>query len=208
MMKKTLIPVAKQQNDSLEKIDQFQGSINCNNWDYPTDTKVDFTIHHGGQSIYLNYDVAESYTKALYSQINEPVWEDSCVEFFISFDGKYYYNFEFNCIGNVLGGYGNGRRDRKMISPKILQSINTFPSLGRSPIDLGATHSKWSLEIVIPLEAFAFDRIESFNQLNAYMNLYKCGDKLQKPHFLSWQPISVATPDFHLPAFFGYITFE
>ena len=27
-------------------------------------------------------------------------------------------------------------------------------------------------------------------------NFYKCGDELQKPHFLSWNPIKIEKPDF------------
>ena len=37
--------------------------------------------------------------------------------------------------------------------------------------------------------------------LRARMNLYKCGDDLSHPHFLSWQPIEAPKPNFHLPAF-------
>ena len=34
-------------------------------------------------------------------------------------------------------------------------------------------------------------------------NIYKCGDKLPVPHFISWSPISTPAPDFHCPRFFG-----
>ena len=37
---------------------------------------------------------------------------------------------------------------------------------------------------------------------------YKCGDKLQTPHFLSWNPIDLPKPDFHCPAFFGLLQFD
>ncbi|WP_350005689.1 carbohydrate-binding family 9-like protein, partial [Phocaeicola dorei] len=39
-------------------------------------------------------------------------------------------------------------------------------------------------------------------------NFYKCGDELQKPHFLSWSPIKIEKPDFHRPDFFGLLEFE
>jgi hypothetical protein len=39
-------------------------------------------------------------------------------------------------------------------------------------------------------------------------NFYKCGDELQVPHFLSWNPIGVETPDFHRPEFFGKLVLE
>jgi hypothetical protein len=37
------------------------------------------------------------------------------------------------------------------------------------------------------------------------VNLYKCGDKCDTPHFLSWSPIGLPQPDFHCPDFFGEI---
>ena len=39
-------------------------------------------------------------------------------------------------------------------------------------------------------------------------NFYKCGDELQTPHFLSWNPIKIENPDFHRPDFFGTLEFE
>ena len=39
-------------------------------------------------------------------------------------------------------------------------------------------------------------------------NFYKCGDKLQTPHFLSWNPIDLEKPNFHCPEFFGMLRFK
>ena len=38
-------------------------------------------------------------------------------------------------------------------------------------------------------------------------NFYKCGDLLPRPHFLSWNAISLPRPDFHCPEFFGTLRF-
>ena len=40
------------------------------------------------------------------------------------------------------------------------------------------------------------------------MNLYKCGDGLAEPHYLTWQPISTPAPDYHRPEFCVPVTFE
>ena len=40
------------------------------------------------------------------------------------------------------------------------------------------------------------------------MNLYKCGDSLARPHYLSWQPVATPHPDFHRPEFFKPVLFE
>ena len=38
-------------------------------------------------------------------------------------------------------------------------------------------------------------------------NVYKCGDLLPVPHFISWNPITTESPDFHRPEFFGQMRF-
>ena len=34
-------------------------------------------------------------------------------------------------------------------------------------------------------------------------NFYKCGDKCDQTHYLSWSPIGLLEPNFHCPEFFG-----
>jgi hypothetical protein len=62
--------------------------------------KASFALAYGNEDIYLKYYVTEHTLKAEYSKFNDPVFKDSCVEFFIAFNGdEKYYNLEFNCIG-------------------------------------------------------------------------------------------------------------
>ena len=75
--------------------------------------KVQFAIAHSGYAVLLKYYVEETETLARYTQPNEPVYKDSCVEFFIAFDQNGYYNLEFNSMGTCLGGYGSDRNQRK-----------------------------------------------------------------------------------------------
>jgi hypothetical protein len=52
------------------------------------------------------------------------VHEDSCVEFFISFEeDSSYYNLEINCIGTCLFGYGKGKDEREMVDPVVIRKI-------------------------------------------------------------------------------------
>ncbi|RYZ48127.1 MAG: hypothetical protein EOO14_22575, partial [Chitinophagaceae bacterium] len=70
---------------------------------YPATPVVQFAIAYGENGIYLQYDVEEDFIRAENGRVNDPVYQDSCVEFFISLDGgDTYYNFEFNSIGTVL----------------------------------------------------------------------------------------------------------
>ncbi len=51
-------------------------------------------------------------------------------------------------------------------------------------------------------------KFHSWDGIKAKANVYKCGDNLSKPHFLSWNPIHHPTPNFHLPEFFGTLELE
>ena len=179
-----------------------------NNWNYPSDIKAEFGIGFDDNNIYLSYAVEEQSTKAIYTEINDPVWEDSCVEFFISFDSENYYNLEFNCIGNVLVGYGNSdKTKRKQLDKNIIREIKTTPSLGKSKIEIINRKTEWELDIVIPKSIFIYNNIDKFDNKKVKCNFYKCGDEQVLPHFLSWSPIKNDTPNFHLPEFFGELIF-
>jgi hypothetical protein len=180
-------------------------SINHVNWaEYPYQPEVKFRIAHDGNNILLNYQVEESDITAVCNEDNGKVWEDSCVEFFISFAGeKIYYNIETNCIGKVLVGTGEGRNNRQHLPAALLSNIDRLSSLGNSPV--AKLSGKWELSLVIPKEIFA---LNSLDGQKATGNFYKCGDHLKVPHFLSWNPIHTSKPDFHVPQFFGDILFE
>jgi hypothetical protein len=182
--------------------------INSVNWGAPPQVKASVRIANDNENIYLHYHVSEKNVLGRYQLINEPVYKDSCVEFFIAFDAKYYYNFEFNCIGNVLAQYGTDRNNRKFLETSVVKSIKTDPSLGRDKVSILNTDLQWHLDIIIPVGAFQYSKLTSLAKTTARCNFYKCGDDLPEPHFLSWKPIISDTPDFHKPEFFGDLLFN
>lgn len=166
---------------------------------------VSFQIVYTDSSILLKYKVAEAGFKADYHQPNEPVYEDSCVEFFIAFNNeKNYYNLEFNAIGTVLIGFGDSRVDRLEIAPSVISQIKTYHSI-TTDSDTGLTN--WKLLLDIPFSVFTQHQLNTLNGVACKGNFYKCGDGLPQPHFLSWNPIDHPTPNFHLSRFFGDILF-
>lgn len=179
------------------------------NWVDAEGVTVNFDIQHRSTSILLKYLVREPQVRAVNTQFNSSVWEDSCVEFFIALEGdENYYNFEFNAIGAVLGGYGPDRIKREWISPEILAHIQVEPSLGRKPIKNLEGNISWELDIVLPIKSLNHNQIHDISGQKARANFYKCGDKLKKPHFLSWKPVHTEKPDFHRPEFFGDLEFS
>lgn len=181
------------------------------NWanDYPYMPQVAFRMAHDDNAIYIEYSVAEESVRAIASKDNGHVWEDSCCEFFSqpTNDGTY-YNIECNCAGTILVGCGNNREGRTLAPQDVLNKIDRWSTLGRMPFDEKIGICKWQLALIIPLKTFFKHDIQSLSGRTIRANFYKCGDALQKPHFLSWNAIKVEKPDFHQPNFFGQLIFE
>lgn len=183
-------------------------AISYQNWQEANDVHVKFAIRHDEYSIYLIYQVEEPQVRAVNTGFNSPVWEDSCVEFFLAVGGDDgYYNFEVNAIGTILGAFGMNRHKRFHLADSLLSQIETSPSLGRKPIENLEQRTRWSMQLIIPIRVLHFSNIRNLTGVDAHANFYKCGDKLKKPHYLSWKPVLSSTPDFHTPKYFGQIYF-
>ena len=185
-------------------------TLNHQNWVDADHVQTSFDIQHDGVSIYLQYYVNEQHVRAVNSDFNSPVWEDSCVEFFFSLKGdeKNFYNFEFNAIGAVLGGYGKDRNERNRLPGSLLEKIEVLPSLGREPFGDIHKETSWNLQVRIPVTTLCFNEMADLSGKDGYANFYKCGDELKQPHFLSWKPVLTPTPDFHQPRYFGQLSFS
>jgi hypothetical protein len=180
------------------------------NWPeaYPYLPKVEFAAAHTGDALLLHYRVEEQSVRAVARQDHEHIWEDACVEFFCmpAQDGIY-YNVECNCTGKLLVAAGKDRNVRQPAPAQVMQRIDRWASLGTEPFDTRVEPTKWELALRLPISTFFQHKFASFSGLAATGNVYKCGDGLPVPHFISWNPITTPTPDFHRPDFFGEIKF-
>ncbi|MDE6084984.1 MAG: hypothetical protein K2G40_01090 [Muribaculaceae bacterium] len=182
--------------------------IDTVNWkEYPYVPDVKFRIAHTGDAILLNYRVNEEAVRAVAEDDNGRVWEDSCVEFFVTFDGKQYHNIECNCVGTILSAVGPERENRKLLAAEQLDKIKRKSTLDKDSIPVNGP-VEWEVSLIIPVEIFAASGGDSFDGIEARGNFYKCGDLLPTPHFLSWNPIEIPAPNFHRPDYFGKIIFE
>ena len=169
---------------------------------------VSFAIAHNDDNILLKYFISEKWIRALYRNTHDPVFRDSCVEFFISFDNNdEYYNLEFNCIGTCMLGFGKGKGSRKLIAEEVVQNIKRQSVINVTNVG-NTTITNWELTLIIPREVFIYHPISTLKNRHCRANLFKCGDELPEPHFLSWQRIESDFPDFHQPEFFGPIHFS
>ncbi|MFC0514185.1 carbohydrate-binding family 9-like protein [Mucilaginibacter angelicae] len=167
---------------------------------------VDFSIAHADNHIALKYFVREQHTSAKYTAANDPVYKDSCVEFFVGFgsDDKY-YNLEFNAIGTALVGFGKDRNGRTPVPDDKVNSIQALSIINWTN-DPGGFNT-WELTLLIPFDLFIYHDIKTLKETTGRANFFKCGDDLPEPHFISWNNIVSPVPDFHLSGFFGTIKF-
>ena len=171
---------------------------------YSYKPNVSFSIAYGTACIYLKYFVDEKRIRAAAGHSNGKVWEDSCVEFFISFDDAGYYNLEFNCIGTGLIGFGKEGKDRRLVPEEVIRKIKVCVLITKENED----NIHWELTLKIPLEVFTFHHLTSLKGRKCTANFYKCGDGLDEPHYLAWSNIIAPEPNFHLPQYFGTLYFE
>ena len=186
-------------------------TIGCCNWPdrFPYAPQAGFRIFHTGRLLLLRFDVAEACTAALTLDDNGPVWTDSCVEFFFRPEGSgSYYNFEANCIGTLLVGHRRDRTHAAHAPEGVLRTIRRSAVYARAALPERTGDNRWQLTLVIPAAALFADRLDGWSGLRGAMNLYKCGDALSQPHYLSWRPIAAPAPDFHRPEFFEQVLFE
>ena len=191
-----------------EKVDFTPVSVV--NWaEYPYRPSVQFRLAHTGDSLLLHFKVREASVRAVAAADNGRVWEDSCVEFFsIPAGDGVYYNLECNCAGTLLVGGGAGRKDRQHASQEVLDRVQRWASLGRQPFEERMGDCAWEVALLIPASTFFLHDLDSFSGRDVPANFYKCGDLLQTPHFLSWNPIALDKPNFHCPQYFGLLHFE
>lgn len=220
------VPQALQCMQDVEYI-----AVDTLNWpdSYPYRPRVEVAMAHTGDCLLVHFRVQEDCIRAIAQDDNGRVWEDSCCELFIQplssdphppiLGGNlptHYYNIECNCAGTLLVGAGEDRHDRRRASREVLNSVQRWASLtigrdaqpnGRHTIPLTEGAISWELALIIPASTLFLHQIEDFSGLHMRGNLYKCGDLLNTPHFLSRFPINTPTPDFHRPEFFGDLLF-
>jgi hypothetical protein len=160
--------------------------------------------------------VKDRYVRCVGTHYMDPVYKDSCVEFFVRPKaGKGYFNFEFSCGGALLCFYivdparvPNGFRDFTRLPEADGRQVaiyHSLPPIVEPEID---APTEWRLEFYIPfalLEKYVGSIGNVHNQAWR-ANFHKCADDTSHPHWASWAP--VAELNFHLPQCFGTIRFD
>ena len=176
--------------------------------------KVQGKAAYDDDSLYVIWKVEDKYVLAKRTKPQQDVWRDSCVEFFFTPGGdpkeRGYFNLETSCAGvKLFGAHVAGSKDEQLTGEDFA-SVVTATSL-KGPIDIEiAEPTTWTLEYKIPLSLL--QKFTSIERPRAGVtwraNFYKCADDASHPHWLTWSPVTHAEPSFHLPKYFGILTFE
>ncbi len=149
----------------------------------------------------LQMTVNEKEPKAIYTNFNDPVYKDSCLEFFVNFNnGDKYLNFEMNSNGAFLAAVRTDRYNKT--------SIDELADLPE--VKAQKNEDSWTVSVFFTNEFIekTFGKIEIESGYTFKGNFYKCGDDTAIPHFGMWSPVDNETPDFHRPEFFGTLIVE
>jgi len=172
--------------------------------------KVEVKLCHSSRFIYVFFRAFEKKIKTRYVRFGDPVFKDSCVEFFVNpfpESSDDYFNFEINAIGTMLIGVGKGR-GRKYLQEQEAKDIEVVPSVVE-PVDGFHGADFWTIHLKIPIRFFEDYYQKSFSlPRHAIGNFYKCGDETEFEHYGAWNRIENPTPNFHLSKYFGNIIFS
>ena len=166
-------------------------------------------VYVEGECFILRMTCAESNPLRRYHEYNEPVYTDSCLEFFADYIGSgAYVNMEMNANGTLLSCIGEGRGNRTPIKDICHGAI--FPTVSR--IDT----KRWEVTatVSLPMLADLYDiDVATLTEklVSGYTfrgNFYKCGDETAIPHYGMWNPVGTEKADFHRPDYFGTLIMD
>ena len=160
--------------------------------------------------LYVRFRVEEKRVRVRYTKFQDPVYKDSCVEFFVDMfpaERLGYVNFETNAAGTLLAAFGPDRNHRTPLWPEDLAGF-AVDAMIPGPVDGEYGADAWALEYRVPLGLFRklYGR-DIVPGHRAAANFYKCGDETEIPHYGAWSAVETPSPDFHRPEFFGKLVF-
>ncbi len=173
----------------------------------------DYRPISGAQAIYVRDDgfyirmfSRESDPRTTYTKYNDPVCNDSCLEFFCNYcpaDSHYYLNIEMNSAGVYLSYRAEGAGKYCDLATFTAAMPTVTPSRSADEWAVTLHVSAKCVADVYGLCEFtptAGDRVRC--------NFYKCGSKCENPHYAVWNNIDAPSPNFHLPEYFRDVYFK
>ena len=173
-------------------------------------------VLYGHDGLHGIFQVHDRYVRCVRTEYFEPVYKDSCVEFFVQpKPGSGYFNFEFNCGGAYLCNYIT---DSTLVNGNWKASVPVPAALGRKVRVQGSLPRivepeirrpvSWTLQFFIPFCLFE-EYVGALGSLPGQVwrgNFFKCASEVSHPHWAAWSPVDEF--NFHLPRCFGWLFFN
>lgn len=146
----------------------------------------------------VTFIIHESKPLRRYQKDQDPVYEDSAAEVFLSFEEKepkHYLNFEMNSYGAMLAEFGV--KGQRLPLDKVTED--------KAECKAKLYRDFWTLQLMIPKEIIC----ELFHKEAIHIgdtftcNFYKISQERSCEHYASYSPIDAPAPDFHLPLYFS-----
>ncbi len=176
--------------------------------------KISAKLAWDANALYIIFHVEDRYVRAVAKKYQDPVCRDSCVEFFFtpgSNLGSSYFNIEINCGGTMLFWWHPEGNKAIPVAKKDCDRIEIAHTLPKIVIPEIETRTTWTLEYRLPfavVKKYCPDACNPAPDVIWKANFYKCADSTSHPHWLTWSFVDHPTPQFHLPKYFGNLTFE
>lgn len=162
-------------------------------------------------ALYLQFLAEDNHCSASVTELNGPVFRDSCVEFFASpepVEQSQYFNFEANCCGTMHLGFGPPD-DRRLIGSDLADKIRVETSIPGPTTSGPPPGNRWWLAAALPFDVlgeFIGVDIAPTTGTNWQANLFRCGGEVDAEPAV-WADIDASKRDFHQPDEFGTLVF-
>ncbi len=176
----------------------------------PTDAKVSANaqICYDDEALYIHLSTTEEEHRSVEKGPLGMPCEDSCLEFFFCPEegDTRYFNFEFNSNPCLFLGIATNIQDlTRLVTIRESDMFDIFqPATNVRP-------DGWDITFRMPYTYIRrfFPDFAPASGKTMRANFYKCAEKVEKPHFLTWNPIlRQGRHLFHTQAEFGKLIFE
>ncbi len=171
--------------------------------------KTEVKVYYTDVDINIQFKAFESKIRSIYEEPGDPVYKDSCAEFFFNPDPEHnerYINIEVNALGTPLVQIGIGREGRVNLTDEFLKHTKIYSSVTKENIGdyIGPF---WTIEYSIPYSFIKeyYGKVDFKSRKRILGNFYKCGDDTKYPHYGCWNLIDCKKEDFHRPEYFANI---
>ncbi len=160
------------------------------------------------KNLYVSFIAYDRHISAQYTERDDPVSRDDCVEVFIAPDPlrlHHYFNFEFNALGTILDRSPHDKRSGIWNAQGLQVAIQIEGTLNEH----GDEDKRWITEIAIPLINFSgfVSHLPPEEGDVWRLNLDRTGGEINL-QYATWSNTLRPKPQFHAPDRFGLVHFS